>query len=476
MNSRKKGVILVVDDEPLKRITLQIDLTDAGYEVLEASEARTGLQRLEANPVDVVVTDLKMPGSDGLTFLEQIKAKRPDTFVIVMTAFGTVETAVAAIKRGAYDYITKPFTTDVLIEKLERIAHYNRDDALSADTDDALGPLVGRCEAMRNLFREIRTVAETERTVLISGESGTGKELVAESIHRLSPRVDKALVRFACAALQPTVLESELFGHEKGAFTGAIRRKAGRFELADGGTMFLDEVDDIPPEVQVKLLRAVEQQEFERVGGEDVIRVDVRLICATKKNLRELVDAGNFREDLYYRLDVINLVLPPLRDRGDDIPLLARHFIAKHAPTDVDADPPTLTPHAMDMLVAHDWPGNVRELEHVIERVLTFCEGDDILPEHLPPLIGNSHASGDGSPRFTSPLAGLTETVADLERTMIQSALRRANGNQVRAAEILRIPRTTLRDKMSKYRIAAQEASSTVAPSPSGEKPSTAEH
>jgi DNA-binding NtrC family response regulator len=263
MNSRKKGVILVVDDEPLKRITLQIDLTDAGYEVLEASEARTGLQRLEANPVDVVVTDLKMPGSDGLTFLEQIKAKRPDTFVIVMTAFGTVETAVAAIKRGAYDYITKPFTTDVLIEKLERIAHYNRDDALSADTDDALGPLVGRCEAMRNLFREIRTVAETERTVLISGESGTGKELVAESIHRLSPRVDKALVRFACAALQPTVLESELFGHEKGAFTGAIRRKAGRFELADGGTMFLDEVDDIPPEVQVKLLRAVEQQEFE---------------------------------------------------------------------------------------------------------------------------------------------------------------------------------------------------------------------
>jgi transcriptional regulator with GAF, ATPase, and Fis domain len=211
------------------------------------------------------------------------------------------------------------------------------------------------------------------------------------------------LVRFACAALQPTVLESELFGHEKGAFTGAIRRKAGRFELADGGTMFLDEVDDIPPEVQVKLLRAVEQQEFERVGGEDVIRVDVRLICATKKNLRELVDAGNFREDLYYRLDVINLVLPPLRDRGDDIPLLARHFIAKHAPTDVDADPPTLTPHAMDMLVAHDWPGNVRELEHVIERVLTFCEGDDILPEHLPPLIGNSHASGDGSPRFTSP-------------------------------------------------------------------------
>jgi transcriptional regulator with GAF, ATPase, and Fis domain len=316
---------------------------------------------------------------------------------------------------------------------------------------------------MKRLFEQVRSAAPTDRTILLCGESGTGKELFAEAIHASSPRSGKPLVRFSCAALQPSVLESELFGHEKGAFTGAIRQKAGRFELAHGGTMLLDEVDDIPMELQVKLLRAVEQQTFERVGGEQPVRVDVRLICTTKCDLLKLVKEGRFREDLYYRLNVICFTIPPLRERPDDIPFLARHFAAKHASL-VGGKTVEVSAHAIDELMRHSWPGNVRELEHVIERALACCResGDgheghhEIRPEHVLPLdtAPTDPASMPLLELGEASRVSLTETVSDIERRMILLALRQCGSNQARAAQRLGIPRTTLRDKMAKYGIA----------------------
>ena len=369
-----------------------------------------------------------------------------------MTAYATVDTAVLAIKRGAYDYITKPFTTQELLGKLDRL--FAARTPVESDSDvEVFGRLVARSASMKRLFAQLRAVADTDRTILLCGESGTGKELFAEAIHAHSPRADRPLIRFSCAALQPTVLESELFGHEKGSFTGAHRQKAGRFELANGGTMLLDEVDDIPTEIQVKLLRVVEQQEFERVGGEGPIRVDVRLICATKCDLLQLVKEGRFREDLYYRLNVISLAIPPLRERPEDIPALATHFIEKHGAL-VGDQKVTISTHALDELMRHTWPGNARELEHVLERALAFCGGSEIRPEHILPL---AHGAPDSPPQglelAETGKLGLSETVADIERRLILMALRQCSGNQARAAQKLGIPRTTLRDKMAKYNI-----------------------
>ncbi|HQL54010.1 MAG TPA: sigma-54 dependent transcriptional regulator [Phycisphaerae bacterium] len=449
--------ILVVDDEPLKRITLQIELSEHGYEVYEAADAPAARRIFDARPIDVVVTDVRMPGMNGLDLLTYLKQMRPSVEVVLMTAYATVETAVLAIKRGAYDYITKPFTTQDLLVKLDQLfagrAPDNRaaDGAAAAEVA-ACGRLVARSQAMKRLFEQVRSVAATDRTILLCGESGTGKELFAEAIHMHSTRAARPLVRFSCAALQPTVLESELFGHEKGAFTGAIRQKAGRFELAHGGTMLLDEVDDIPTDLQVKLLRVVEQQEFERVGGEDPVRVDVRLICATKCDLLKLVKDGRFREDLYYRLNVIALTIPPLRARPDDIPVLARHFIEKHVSL-VGGQPVGISAHALDELLRHTWPGNVRELEHVIERALAFCGNGEIRTEHILPL-GTATPDAASLPVLELGENGrlsLNETVADIERRMILLALRQCDNNQARAAQRLGIPRTTLRDKMAKY-------------------------
>ncbi len=502
--------ILVVDDEPLKRITLQIELSEAGYEVAEAADAQTARRLIDARPFDVVVSDVRMPGMSGLDLLTYVKQIRPEVEVVLMTAYATVDTAVLAIKRGAYDYITKPFTTPDLLVKLERLFATKAARETNGGVE-TLGRLIAQSQSMKRLFEQIRNIAASDRTVLLVGESGTGKELFAEAIHQHSRRADKPLVRFSCAALQPTVLESELFGHEKGAFTGAIRQKAGRFELAHGGTMLLDEVDDIPTDLQVKLLRVVEQQEFERVGGETPVRVDVRLICATKCDLLKLVQEGKFREDLYYRLNVITLTIPPLRERPDDIALLAEHFVAKHAAL-VGGGPVTLSPHAVDELLRHTWPGNVRELEHVIERALAFCGAAShapgagaaagaaavpvvsaapgssavatetipaptaragsghnkpageappaaeaaprvIRPEHILPL-GASIAEDTPLPMLElSERLSLNETVADIEKRMIVLALRQCENNQARAAQRLGIPRTTLRDKMAKYSI-----------------------
>jgi DNA-binding NtrC family response regulator len=447
------GRILVVDDEPLKRITLQIELSEHGYEVYEAADAETARRIFDARPIDVVVSDVRMPGISGLELLTYVKQARPAADVVLMTAYATVETAVLAIKRGAYDYVTKPFTTQELLVKLDRL-FASRPMLERSDHAETFGRLVARSQSMKRLFEQLRNVAPTDRTILLCGESGTGKELFAEAIHACSPRAEKPFVRFSCAALQPSVLESELFGHEKGAFTGAIRQKAGRFELASSGTMLLDEVDDIPTELQVKLLRVVEQQEFERVGGEVPVRVDVRLVCTAKCDLLKLVKTGKFREDLYYRLNVISLTIPPLRARPDDIPLLVRHFVEKHAAL-VGEKTIAVSPHALDELLRYAWPGNVRELEHVLERALAFCDGDELRPEHLAPLGGDEaqavivpglELGGNGG-------LDLNETVSEIERRMIVLALRHCNNNQARAAQRLGIPRTTLRDKMARYSI-----------------------
>lgn len=449
-----RGRILVVDDEPLKRVSLQIELSENGFEVHEAPDAQSAKRIFDSHPIDVVVSDVRMPGSSGLDLLAYVKQIRPDVEVILMTAYATVQTAVQAIKRGAYDYITKPFTTPeliVMLDQLRAIRDFRHEDA----PVELFGRLVSRNASMRRLFSQLRAVARTDKTILLCGESGTGKELLAEAIHEESARADKPLVRFSCAALQPTVLESELFGHEKGAFTGAIRQKPGRFEMAHTGTILLDEVDDIPIELQVKLLRVVEQQEFERVGGEAPVKVDVRLICATKRDLHGLVKEGKFREDLYYRLNVINLGIPALRERIDDIPVLARHFIEKHG-ENAAGKAVRIAPAAAEELLRHKWPGNVRELEHVIERALAFCGGLEIRSEHIHPLGRGSTETGTTmSPELidVAKPGGLNDTVADIEKRLILMALRVHGGNQARAAQHLGIPRTTLRDKMAKYAI-----------------------
>lgn len=451
--------ILVVDDEPLKRITLQIELSEQGYEVFEAADALAARRIFDAHPIDVVVSDVRMPGMSGLDLLATLKQARPEVEVILMTAYATVQTAVQAIKRGAFDYITKPFATQELVEKLDRI-FAARGSVAPAPTPNGeverFGRLIARNAAMKRLFARLRAVADSDRTILLLGESGTGKELLAEAIHEASRRADKPLVRFSCAALQASVLESELFGHERGAFTGAIRQKPGRFEMAHTGTIMLDEVDDIPTDVQVKLLRVVEQQEFERVGGEAPVKVDIRLVCATKRDLMLMVKEGRFREDLYYRINVISASIPPLRERLDDIPVLAAHFIEKHSSLAGDQRV-TISTHALEELMRHSWPGNVRELEHVIERALAFCGGKEIRPEHILPL---GQEKGEAPGVVSLELAdigrlGLTETVSDIEKRMILMALRQCNNNQARAAQRLGIPRTTLRDKMAKYSIPA---------------------
>lgn len=462
------GRILVVDDEPLKRITLQIELTEHGYEVFEAADAAAARRILDARPIDVVVTDVRMPGLSGLDLLTYVKSAYPTVEVILMTAYATIDTAVLAIKRGAHDYITKPFTTPELIVKLDAL-FAGRQVGQPERSVETFGRLVAASQSMRRLFEQLRGVAPTGRTVLLVGESGTGKELLAEAIHQLSPRAQMPLVRLSCAGLPADVLEGELFGHERGTVAGATRQKAGRFELASGGTLVLDEVDEIPPELQVRLLRVIEGQEVERAGGEHGVKVDVRLICTTRADLLKCVQAGRFREDLYYRLNVMQFVVPPLRERPDDIPLLAQHFVKKHGGL-VANRPVRIAQHALDELLRRRWPGNVRELEHVIERALVFCGGDEIRFEHVVPVgDGATTESGNGSAVTATgstlamseePRLGLNETVADIERRMILMALRQCNNNQARAANRLGIPRTTLRDKMARYSIASTEADS----------------
>lgn len=455
-----KSKILIVDDEKLMRVSLEDKLMKVGYAVISLSNAVEGLTVLQSENYDAVITDVRLPRMDGIEFLKEIKKVSPDTVVIIMTAYGSIENAVIAMKEGAYDYVTKPFSLEELMIKLQKALKHKdmvaENILLKRQVVSQFGynNMIGKTDAMKRVFEIINTVSNRDTTVLIQGESGTGKELTAGAIHYTSNRKDGPFVKLSCAALNREILESELFGHEKGAFTSAIKTRRGRFELADGGTIFLDDVDDISLEMQVKLLRVLQEREFERVGGEETISINVRVICATKKDLKKLVQEGRFREDLYYRLHVVTLHLPPLRERKEDIPLLATHFMKKYVAQQKVAVH-AISPEVLHVLLLYQWPGNIRELENTIEHAIAFCTSGVIAPKDLPE---NFREEETPSGLFSIELStidslDLQETLSEAERKLLVWAYQKTKGNQVRMSEILRIPRTTLQNKLVKYNV-----------------------
>jgi DNA-binding NtrC family response regulator len=453
--------ILVVDDEPNMRKVLRAMLEHDGHEVHVAEDGAEALRILAENHVDLVITDLRMPGMDGMTLLQRIHGQRPLLPVIMVTAHGTVDTAVEAIKLGAFDYLTKPFerrTLRQILSKAARTLELSRKDA-SLERDPAgRFRIIGRSAAMQEIFAVIERVAATPSTVLITGESGTGKELIARALHENSNRANQAYIRINCAAIPPTLIESELFGYEKGAFTGAETAKPGRFELADKGTLFLDEIGEVSPEMQVKLLRAIQEGEFERVGGITTTSVDVRLITATNQDLRQRIADGLFREDLFYRLNVVHIHVPPLRERIEDIDLLVAHFLERYN-TRLGKQVARVSDEALEALRACPWPGNIRELENAIERCVLFCDEDAILPSHLPREVGGQKPeTGSGEipvPEALRAGGGLKDQVraatATIERQLIQRALEQTGRNVTRAARLLEISRKSLQTKMKEF-------------------------
>ncbi len=442
--------ILVVEDDASLRRVIEFTLEEAGYRILTADSGEAGLALFRREKPPVVVTDIQMPGISGYDLLREVKAAHPETLVIVVTAFGSVEKAVEAMKLGAYDYLTKPFSRDELrlvVEKALSFAGLRQEnvrlrEALAGRADAA--SIIGVSEAMREVFEVVRRVAASEATVLIEGESGTGKELIARAIHHGSERRGGAFVPVNCSAIPRDLLESELFGHRKGAFTGAVKDRPGKFEQADGGTIFLDEVGELPLELQPKLLRALQEREIEPVGGSPR-KVDVRVVAATNRDLEEALEQGSFREDLYYRLAVVPVQLPPLRERTDDISPLVGHFLAKHGGEGV-----SLSDEALRLLQGYPWPGNVRELENTVERMLVLRRGNELGERDLPAKIAIPRAEkGEGV--LNLPPEGYP--LADLEREAVLEALRRCGWNQTRAAGFLRIPRHTLIYRMEKYGI-----------------------
>ncbi len=451
--------ILIVDDEEGMRRLLSRVLSREGYETVTAAGGTEALQALAAGAFDLVVTDIQMPGMSGVELLREVKAFDPSLPVVVMTAYGTVENAVEALRGGAYDYLTKPFETDEIrltvakaLER-ERLLAENRYLHQELEERYRFGGILGHSPAMRRVFETSSSVAASNAGVMITGESGTGKELIARSIHFNSPRKEKPFIVLNCAALSEGVLESELFGHEKGAFSGAVATKKGRFELAHQGTLFIDEVGEMSLAAQVKLLRVIQEQEFERVGGTRTIQVDVRIVAATNKDLEREVKAGRFREDLFYRLNVIAIHVPPLRERREDVEELARHFLGKYV-RETGKKIEDISPRAISCLLAYDWPGNVRELQNAMERAVVLSPGPIITPRDLPQGL-----AGEAQICLELPERGgsLTEILEDLERQLIVKTLRRLEGSQTKAAEALGIKRTTLRYKMEKYRLLDRE-------------------
>jgi two-component system NtrC family response regulator len=444
--------ILVVDDEPAQRELVAGFLRKQGFEVALAGDGRDALGRFTREPFDLVLTDQRMPGFSGLELIGALRAVTPEAAVIVMTAYGTIETAVAAIKGGAADYLTKPLNLDELLHRIrtvrerQRLVAENRELRLALSERHRVEGIIGESGRMQEVLSLVHRVAGSDATVLIQGESGTGKELIAQAIHHASPRAPRPLVKVNCAALPETLLESELFGHEKGAFTGAMAARQGRFELAHGGTLFLDEIGDLPLHLQVKLLRVLQEREFERVGSGRPIAVDVRLIAATHRDLAALVKGGEFRDDLYYRINVVTIVVPPLRERREDIPPLIDHFVRKFAETNRKRIA-GLTREARELLLRYDYPGNVRELENLIERAVVLTRDDVIGAADLPLTLQEPVVD-------TAEAAGLTTAVEALERRMIREALAQANGVQTRAAETLAISERVLRYKLKKYGLA----------------------
>ncbi len=474
--------IVLADDELNLRKVLGAILHRDGYEVLEAADGEQALALVDSG-VSVLITDLKMPRLDGMGLLRRVVADYPEVPVIMITAHGSVDSAVEAVKLGAFDYIEKPFEQLQIRQVVAKAIKQHESDrraprALLSKSGPGRFGLVGQSQTLEQVYAVIEKVADTPSTVLISGESGTGKELVARALHANSSRKDGPFIKINCAAIPKTLVESELFGYEKGAFTGAVGSKPGRFELADGGTLFLDEVGEIPGEMQVKLLRVLQESEFERVGGIKTIKVDVRLVTATNRDLQKEVASGNFREDLFYRLNVVPIQLPPLRERKSDIPLLVEHFVTKFNErlkknfTRVEDD-------GLERLVAHPWPGNIRELENVLERTMLFSEGPTIRARDLPPELSGIAATplhmadapqkpidaSTSKPHDTKPGDGRASSLKEmvrqetdrLERELILRALDETGGNVTQAARMLKISRKSLQNKMKEFGLRDRE-------------------
>ena len=451
--------ILVVDDESNYLTVMETLLGEAGYEVLTAPSAIEALKISAAADLDLVLTDMKMPKMTGIELLDKLQQLQPDLPVIIMTAFGTVEKAVSAMKKGAFDYILKPFKNDEILVTIAKALKHRHliltNRLLNQELEKKYGfpNIVGESRVMEEILALVKRVAGSRATVLITGESGTGKELIARAIHQCSARAAKSCISVNCGALTETLLESELFGHERGAFTNAVAMRKGRFELADGGTLFMDEVAEMSQGLQVKLLRVLQEMEFERVGGIRTIKVDVRVVAASNRDLKEEVEAGRFREDLFYRLNVVHLHLPPLRQRQEDIPLLAAHFIKKYVQENL-RDKTRITPEALQVLIHYAWPGNVRELENVMERAVILCSNNVISPQDLPAELAPAPAESRlDIDRFIPLNTPLPEALDSIEEQMIRRALEKSGQVQVRAAEFLGITKSLFQYKLKKYHL-----------------------
>ncbi len=454
--------ILVVDDEPNYQIVLSELLRDEGYEVFTADSGTAALPIVRDTDLDLVLSDMKMPGMDGIEFMRKIKEFNKDLPVILITAFAEVEKAVEAMHLGAFTYLAKPFSNEQLLASIRKaIEHYGlvcEIKRLRREINPRSGfeGMIGKNPNMLSVYQLIEKVAPAPSSVLITGESGTGKELVARAIHNLSPRREAPFISVNCAALTDTLLESELFGHEKGAFTDAIAMRKGRFELANGGTLFLDEIGEMPAPLQAKLLRVLQERTIERVGGNTTLNIDVRILAATNRDLKDEVDNKKFREDLYYRLNVIHIHLPPLRERVDDIPALVTHFLQKNAKR-LGKEQITIAPEALRLLVTLPWEGNIRELENTIERAAILCSGDRIEAEDVQPdssdLSSQEWSSGLDLTQFIPEGLGLAAVLNGIEEKLVRQALENADNVQARAAEQLGITKSLLQYKMKKYKL-----------------------
>jgi two-component system response regulator HydG len=460
--------ILVIDDNETIREGVAAVVAKMGHNTHVAADGERGMKLFKSRRVDFTITDLKMEGMDGIDVLKAVLAKDPDAVVMLITAFGTIETAVEAMKQGAFDFITKPFGPDLLRAKVDlalevarmkkeavRLREENRVLREEAQKQAGIDCMVGKSRVMQSVFAMVRQVAPSDSTVLVTGESGTGKELIAHALHDLSRRREGPFIRVGCGALAETLLESEMFGHEQGSFTGATRRKLGRFELADSGTIFLDEIGEIGAALQMKLLRVLQEREFERVGGEETQSVDVRVVAATNRDLDALVRDGGFREDLYYRLHVVPLRIPPLRERSGDVAELARHFLAKLQGR-TGKKIAEISEEALQVLQQYRWPGNVRELENVIEQAMVFCEGEVLEAADLPSNLQKRFASGlkqeaDGSLRVDLSGRTLPEVLDEVERTLIVGAYEKASKVKTETARLLGIKTSALYYKLEKY-------------------------
>jgi two-component system response regulator PilR (NtrC family) len=451
---KHRGKILIVEDEKSMREVLRILLEGEGHEVATASDGLEGISCIEKDIFDLVITDMKMPKADGFEVLKRIKEISPDTIVVMITAFGNIETAIEAMKLGAYDYINKPFNIEDIRLRVRKAIEKKREreelEVLreKVEITYSVENIIGQSPRMQDLFKLIPKIAQSNSNVLITGESGSGKELVAAALHNLSHRKEKNFVTINCAAFPEGLLESELFGHMKGAFTGAMYNKQGLFEIADDGSVLLDEIGEMPHNLQAKLLRVLENGVFRRIGGTTDIKVDVRVISATNKDLKDEIAAGRFREDLYYRLNVVPIIMPPLRERKEDIPLLIDHFLKK-----TSDDPKKITPEAVKLLIDYPWKGNVRELENVIERTVLLTDKKEITPADLPSEVSGFRADMKSIPDLTDEGIDIDGIIGDIEKKYLLTALEKAGGVKTEAAKLLSLSFRSFRHRLHKYGI-----------------------